>query len=168
MPGRARNRGGAGPARAEDERFPMTTIETTARDEQGGLPPELRDMLAVLGEAGEGLHWKIAAFEGGGDLSSLGYTMLGLEGEISSYPQGMPISWELLWKLSERIEQALEISLAGSKTPDFDFDVRSDEFETLDVVLQLQDGWIWRVTSSSEVLIQKYASSFSGAHIENG
>ena len=110
-------------------------------------------MLAVLGEAGEGLHWRIAAFEASGDVSSLGYTMLELEEGISSYPRGMPITWEVLWKLSERIEQVLEISLAGSKTPDFDFDVRSDEFEALDVVLQLQDGWIWRVRSSSEVLI---------------
>ena len=146
----------------------MTTIEIIRRDGQGSVRPELRDMLAIVREKGEGLHWKIAALEARGDLSSLGYSMLELEEEVSRYPLGMPMAWELLWKLSELIEDALEISLAGSKTPDSDFDVRSDAFEALVVVLQLQDGSIWRVTSSSEALIQRYTSSFHGTHIETG
>ena len=143
----------------------MTTIEKADRDDQGGLKPELRDILSIIRGEGEVMYWRIAALEAAGDLSSLGTTMLDFELKISGYPQGMPITWGELWKLSGLIDQALEISLAASRVHDFDFDVQSIDFSPLTIVIQLIDGSIWKIISSSDTFIQQYFTGFHTVRI---
>jgi hypothetical protein len=138
----------------------VTTIEITDRDDQGGLRPGLREILSIIRDEGEVMYWRIAALEAAGDLSSWGTTMLDFEAKISGYPQGMPITWGELWNFSELIEQALEISLAASHIPGFDSDVQSVDLSPPAVAINLIDGSVWQVISSSDTFIQRYITAF--------
>lgn len=128
----------------------------------GLLTVTLPMLLHQIGLYGANLNWSILYLSATGDLGE-DKSIVDLEDNISSSPNGFCLEWQELNELADRFDQIFDILIVGSVSESSIQKYTDDEDLHLNypVVLDLFDGAYWRVYSEDESLIEKLADKFT-------
>jgi hypothetical protein len=120
--------------------------------------PEVLDLYSVLNRISDGnsIYWRILGLSMTGNLSSIGTNTLELEDKINKSPNGLDIYWDDLIKISQLIDQTVEIILVGSREPLQIIEKNhDDERKKLDYWIELVDSSYWDIACEEESNLYK-------------
>jgi hypothetical protein len=136
-------------------------IEIKYQDSQNTSTVELIDLLNFIESIKQQqLIWSILDLEAIGDISTIWERgILDLEANIKFLPQGLILSWQMLFQLAQKFDQVINTVIVGcqevSKIPSLEPNVDLDE--PCEIVLELIDSSVWRIYTKDKLLPVKLA-----------
>ena len=135
-------------------------IEIKYQNSQKTSTIELIDLLNLIESNKEQLIWSILDLEAIGDISTIWERgILDLEANIKFLPQGLILSWQMLFQLAQKFDQVVNTIIVGcqevSKIPSLEPNVDLDE--PCEIVLELIDSSVWRIYTKEKLLSVKLA-----------
>ena len=135
-------------------------IEIKYQDSQGTSTIEPIDLLNPIAQDKQQLVWSTLDLEAIGDISTIWERgILDLEENIKELPQGLILSWQMLFQLAQNFDQVINTVIVGcqetSKIPSLEPNVDLDK--SCEIVLELIDSSVWRIYTKDKLLPVKLA-----------
>lgn len=123
---------------------------------------QLKDILNCMNQGGEAF-WGIMWFEVIADLSDE-QSVLDLENRINKSNSGMSVSWEELLKLSEQIQQSINLIIVGDQKSSniMRYDTEEQMYDNCDYVIEMLDSSYWTVHSNNDCFIENLFARLKG------
>lgn len=134
----------------------VSIIEVKDTDAQDGAVIDLAKILDLLTPNEHRLFWTILDLEATGELGD-GRNMLDLEEEIEQSPSGLHVSWDELVSLAHTFLQVINAVIVGYNRADSvpTLESRSNLYRSNEIVLEMIDSTVWRISAKDDGLIQK-------------
>ena len=142
-----------------------------SKDSSGVLLEELVEVLEALPPSAVDLNWWLLDFDGVGDITETGRTLMQLVRTVAEARVGISVTWEELLQIASNLDQIYEIVLFGAEAAE-EPSARTLSLEELakdgEVVVQLIDCRFWEIAAKERSVIEHVRERFNGLPLGGG